>query len=776
MWLRMAHQPTYKGNVTLEGIAEDVDVYFDEYGIPHISAQSGEDAYRALGYVHAQERLFQMDLTRRIGLGELSELMGESTLSVDKLFRTLGTRNHAKRSANLARESGGQSEWVTYIDAYLDGVNAYINHGKKPIEYRLLGQDVRPFVLEDMYGTIGYMAFSFAMSLKTEPLLTFIQQQLDSSYLEIFSVEPFDSHFAIPVSPPERTEDGQIISDIHSIMDIMPTAPFLGSNSWVVGANKSASGKVLFCNDTHIGFSQPSVWYETHLTYPGYDLYGNHLAGIPFPLIGHSLYHSFGLTMFENDDFDLYVETLADDEDYVIVGDTVESIVTLQDTINIKGGDIKVLSIRSTARGHIINDVLPELSEITDSPVTAWWTYLKQESKALEAIYKMTHANDINEFESGVRLLHAPGLNVMYGDADDNIAWWAAAQLFQRPEGMPSKFLIDASKGWEADIEWLPFEENPMAINPEAGFIYSANNRPDTTITGRAIPGYYYPGDRGRVIHDFIDSREKLTIDDMKTLLLHTQNPGHERNAKTMVEAVVAPDHPHKALLDTLLQWDGNHHLQSTAPTIYYKWLYHSLRLKMADEIGEDWFERYVSTFLFYRSLEGQFADEHTPWWDDVTTNDVESRSDILNEALKITVEELQEQWGKQPSAWEWSRAISLEHAHPFGSRKPLDRWFNVGPLPVEGNLGSVNKLAFSLNGEGIYKVSSGPAMRTIVDFADVDQSESINPTGQSGNIFSPYYKDQAEMFVKGQFRPQLMDIETIKKSKHSHLVIKGAE
>jgi len=772
-WLKSAHSPEYEGSKQLVGLQQEATVIFDSHGVPHIIAQSGNDAYITLGYVHAQDRIFQMDLMRRVGGGRLAALLGKDLVKVDQFFRVLGLADHAKWSAAEAENAGQNSEWLALTMAYLDGVNTFIAEGNFPLEYRLLGSKPEPFTLQNVHEIAGYMSFTFAMALKSEPVTTLIAQQLGKDYLSDLSIEPLEEHTKIPTNSPNRTEEGLILSGIHDVMGLLPVAPFIGSNAWVVSADKSASGSVIFCNDTHIGFSQPSVWYEAHISYPGFDFYGNHLAGVPFPLIGHSRGHSYGLTMFENDDFDLYAEKIdPSNASQVLVGDTFEPILSKSDTIFVKNGAPVVIEIKSTPRGNIINEILPELEEVTEAPVSAWWVFLKEPSTALQAIHKLSRAKNINEFESGVKLIHAPGLNVMYGDTSGNIAWWAAAKIPVRQEGVSTKFILDASEV-SAPMEYHPFESNPMSINPPEGFVYSANNMPDTTDKGLVVPGYYYPGDRGWEIIQFLSEDKKFSAEDMKSLQLQNHNSRHQRIAAEIANVLTKNMGLSGPVLTLLSDWNGDHSAKSQGATIYHKLVYNALMMKMGDEIGEEWVERYLKTFLSIRSLEGQFLNDLSPWWDDIDTEEKESRKEILEKAYTKTLSELEKQLGKDPQKWHWERVISVEHEHALGSKKPLNKLFNVGPLFITGNKEAVNKLDFHWNKEGKYKVHSGPAMRIIVDFANVNDSESIIPTGQSGNVFSPYYKDQADMFAKGEYRKQLMDLNEVKSGAHKTLQFK---
>ena len=766
-WARWRFSPTYSGDWILPGLNKETEVLYDTYGIPHIYANTMADAYLILGYVHAQERLFQMEMMRRVGTGTLAELLGEDVVDIDRFFRTLGIPKHAQWSTEVW-EGERNSEWKSAVNAYIQGVNQFIKENKLPLEYSLLGHTPRPFTVNDMHGIVGYMSFTFAMAMRTDPLVTKMARQLGPKYLEDLSIHTLPEHYVIPNHYPRRNTNNELTTEnsLTSLLDKLPVPLLEGSNGWVLGPEKTASGAVLFCNDTHIGFSQPPVWFEAHIEYPGFSFYGNHLAGIPFGLVGHTRQHSIGLTMFENDDQDFYEEIRNPiNTKETVYGEETRPISTRKDTIQVKGKEPVLIEIESSIHGPFMNSVIPEIAALTDNPVSSWWVYIQEPTKALEALWKMNHAGNIQEVEAAVRLIHAPGLNVMYGDKAGNIAWWAAAKLPIRPMHINSKLFIDGSDPNNDAIGWIPFEENPMSINPPSGFVASANNQPDTLSNGTFYPGYYYPGDRWNRISKTLESRNDWTQQSIKSLQLEAINENHPKTARIMLdEALPGAFFGIESIRDTLHNWTGNHGVKEIAPTLYYKWLYHTLHGMMADELGEADFETYLSTFLYIRSTPGMIQNPASPWWDNTETSHVETRQEIINQALEKSLAELKKQFGTDISEWVWEKSVFLEHPHPLGAKKPLDRIFNVNAGPVPANEESVNKLAFKLDGSGRYLVHSGPAMRILLDFADVDASESILPTGQSGNRFSSWYNDQASMYAKGQYRPQLMDRTQIEK------------
>jgi penicillin amidase len=767
--------PQYDGKLNLSGLEEEVTVYFDNYGIPHIYAQNEEDAYRALGYVHAQDRLFQLEMMRRVGSGTLAEFLGKDLLEIDRFFHTLGIPKHSKESA-VAFLAQGETPWKAAAEAYLKGVNEFIANGTLPVEYLLLGEKPKSYTIEDMHAIIGYMSFTFAMGLKTDPLVTKMARELGPEYLASLSVHTLPEHHRIPVNYPDslRLDSGLVSSTLSALLEKLPVPLLEGSNAWVIAGSRTKSGKVLFNNDTHIGFSSPSVWYEAHLEYPGFSFYGNHLAGVPFGLVGHSRHHSIGLTMFENDDQDFFEEKLnPNNPQEILVGDSILPILSRKEQINIKGQKPVEFEIRETIHGPIINPVSKEVAALTSNPVASWWVYTQEPSKALEAIYRFNHAKSIREVASAAELIHAPGLNIMYGDSAGNIAWWAAAKLPIRGEKVHSKIFADGSDPESQPIGWYRFSDNPQSINPKIGFVATANNQPDSMRNGILFPGYYYPGERWNRIAKTITSGEDWDSESIRELQLESLNEVQPKNGQFMLSHIKREEFSrYSEALDALQNWNGYHDLDAIAPTLYYKWQFHVLRLAMQDELGLEAFEAYLQTFMMVRSTRHFLTAEANPWWDVKGTDFKESREQIITDALKISLDELAAQFGKDPGDWEWKRAVTVEHPHPLGSQKPLDQIFNVKTDAVSANEESVNKMAFGLKGDGTYTVTSGPAMRIILDFADVEGSVSVLPTGNSGNRFSRHYADQKELYVKGKYRPQLMNETHIKEKSEGKLIL----
>jgi penicillin amidase len=744
----------YNQDIQLTGLHEASEVIFDDYGIPHIYAENDEDAFRILGYVQASDRLFQLELLRRVGGGQLSEILGEKLIPTDKYIRTVGLNENAIRAAQ-AFEKEAPKDIKKNIYAFIDGINQYIHNGKTPIEFHIIGIPKTEFTLTDMYRILGYMGFSFSMELRNEPLLDWINQNLGSQYLNELSLShsPHDVHIPTEKVAKDSNDFTSISEHVGTILETLPVPIFYGSNSWVISGKKTKSGKVLFANDTHIGFSQPSVWYEAHIETPQLKLYGNFLAGVPYPLVAHNDHHSWGLTIFPADATDLYHETIKDGK--VLYKNEWTDLIIRPETLNVKDQDPVIFDVTSTPHGPIISN-LDKFKEDLNNPVSMWFVANHVTDQKIYAIAKLSTSKKFSDFEKAAKGIDSPGLNIMYGDIDGNIGWYGAAKLIKRPQHVQSKLILNGSTGTDDPLGFYDFSLNPKNINPKTGFVVSANNQPDS-VNGIYYPGYYFLGARYKVISEAILDKNDWDIEAMKNLVMNDQSPFYPENVSLMAPSIQPDTELEQLVLDKLNSWTGAHDQNQICPTIYYKLIYNLLNSTLIDEMGERRFELFLSTHLYLRSISPLLENDTSLWWDNIQTKNIETKNEIIDLAFKQSVKDLTQQLGNDLAQWNWGKVHFIEHPHPIGKEKPMDRIFNVGPFPAGGGEEVINKIAFKLNPEGIYISRSGPAMRILLDFNDLENSESINPTGASGNMMNPHYEDQALMYVNGKFRKQKM-------------------
>ena len=789
-------QAQYSGSVTLKGLSKEVQVYFDKYGIPHIYAQSERDAYFALGYLHAQERLAQLELYRRLSTGRFAEIVGKSGITTDKIMRTVGVTENARRSAKLLRE-GPDTRFKTVVLAYLAGINNFVETGPDPLEFKLLNITKEKFTVEDIYSVAGFLSLQLALGFRSEPVLNQVRQKLDDRYLK-----DLEYQFGTPVTPAfsvssqkellkkakgfkeqapveksnlkilnrtlkESILTKQLASNIRSIPGI-PT--WLGSNGWVLSGKKTRKGKVIFCNDAHLGVGQPGFWYEAHINYPGENLYGYLYALSPGFVEGHNNNISFGNTSLLVDDMDFYQEQYKPQSRYKIKQDDQWVNLTIrEEVIKVKGSeDIKFI-VKSTRRGPIINEVMPEFTK-EDKPVSLFWVYNKFPGKLSESAYNLSISRNLKEAEKAASGNVSPSFNIMYGDKQGNIAWWASAKLIKRRPGINSKFLLDGTKSSNEPLGYYDFSENPRSINPESGFVATSNNQPDK-VDGKLFPGFYVAGVRQKRLMDIFSTDKKWSGSELKNLFMDDKSPLFVEISREVLKVlegdeVLSKSPNHRYAVQLLKNWDGGHGVKEKAPVVFSKLLYYLIKNTMEDELGEKLLKELLPTSGFMNEVMSRtyptlFFKEKSIWWNDVTTNDKsESRKDIFVRAYNQTIEELTRQM-PDASNWRWGKVHQITYVN-----FTQDKRFTVGPFEMSGGMDVINKFGYALSGDKIHHISDEPSQRMIVDFSDRDKRAwGILPVGNSGHPKSIFYQDQAKMFNQGKFRRQLVNKKEIQTS-----------
>jgi penicillin amidase len=742
-------QPQRSGVLALPGLRAPVAVRFDDQGVPHIRAENEPDLYRALGYLHAQERLFQMELLRRLARGELAEVLGASLVDTDRLFRSLRLRERA--AAMVAAEDQAAPAWQA-LQAYLDGINHYQASRPLPLEFDLLGIRPRPFSAEDSFSVIGYMAYSFAAAFRTEPVLTHIRDRLGAEYLRVFGIEE--------AGAPAPTLAAADWRGLHALAQLADAAPgrglsqFEGSNAWAVSGARTASGKPLLAGDPHIRFSVPQVWYSAHLSAPGFELYGQHHALIPFALLGHNRDFGWSLTMFQNDDLDLIAERVnPDDPGQVRYQGHWVDLETRRERLRVKDGADVELTLQRSPHGPIVNAALGELAGPT--PIALRWVFHEAANPILDAFYRLNRADSLVRARAAAAGIAAPGLNIVWASARGDIAWWAAGRLLERPAGAQASFVLDGASAQAAAPRLLPFAANPREENPPRGYVLSANQAPE----GFDVPGYYNPAER------YLRLRERLETPGQRWDL-HNSQALQLEGGSDLAARLLAPLLPELraalhgealALLEELAAWDGEHRLDSRPAVLFNQWLYQLAREAMADELGEAFFAALLGTRLVTPALTALAADAGSPWWDDRATPAPETRAAIAVRAWQASLAHLRAVLGADPAQWQWGRAHTLTFAHPLGRVAPLDRLLNVGEFAAPGGHEVPNNLAHKL-GPAPWPVEYGPSIRRLVDFAAPQQALASSPLGQSGVPFDQHYADQAEAYLAGRYQPMQLD------------------
>ena len=444
----------------------------------------------------------------------------------------------------------------------------------------------------------------------------------------------------------------------------------------------------------------------------------------------------------------------------------VKTYDIIEKRIKVKDEKDSVYQIKVSQHGPIVNDLMEQIED--KRPMAMQWIYTKLNNELLQVGYDISHSNSLAEFKNGAAKLHAPGLNMMYGDAKNNIAWFASGKLYSYREGINTKTVLDGASGKDEILEYFDFEENPQAINPSINYVYSANNQPDS-IKGGLYPGYYLPEDRAKRIVSLLKDKNDFTKEDVAKMLYDVTSATVASNITTLATGIdkssLTPSE--KLSLEYLKKWNGFYGKKEIAPTIYNRFIYEVLVATYQDEMGKS-FNQFINTPYQDKAFVEQIVREESVWWDNIKTeNKKETRTDIITSSYKKAIAFLGNQLGENVQDWTWDRVISVEYPHALGKVAALRKYFNVGPFKTRGGNEVINNQIFNLDSTGIYKITAGPSTRRIVDFSDVENGLGILPTGQSGNVFSNHYKDQAQKYVDGEFVKMKLNQKEIEASEN---------
>ena len=763
-------KPSNDGKVVVDDILEKVSIKKDQWGIPHIEAKNQHDALFAYGYTVAKDRLFQMDIQRRLARGELSEILGEDLIEIDKMFRTYLISNKAKQY--LSDTSKISSDALKYIDAYIQGVNYFIKTGPKTIEHRLIGEEVRQFDRLDVASMTIYMSFSLMDGIRRDMLFSMLKEKISKNDLAIIFPDYADNNFLtimeeqIDSIPKRNYSNEEQMSDsaykkLISYFDLTEKVtglvpPFHGSNSWVLSPSRSASGNAILANDPHIGLSKPDVWYEAHISYPGYNNYGYYIPTIPFPLIGHDDFKAWGMTMFENDEVDLYKEIFnpKNKNQVLFDGKWVNSQV-IKEQIKVKDKSPEDLNIRVTSHGPIISDYIDGYK---GSPLAFSWVFYNLENPFFDMLYEVTTANDITDFQSSVSKVTSPGLNFSYVDKQGNIAWWATGRLPVRDSNINAKSILDGSNPDHNIKSYISFENNPQMINPKIGVIITANNLP-TANKIESIPrldGYFRSTDRAHRIYQLLDKQEKWSTEELKKI----QNDDFLFSGLSINMEIITALKPfavqfsnvESKAYELLKKWDGYMPVDSKGASIFQLTIYHVLKSVLEPTLGKDYFRIYMNNLDHWDFFKNFIFKKIVPFQVDSLRSNEELRDKLIYNGFENAVNEIKDKLGEDNNNWDWGNIHTITYEHPLGKLSPLDYIFNLGPFPIPGANNVINK-SMSTPGNHDYKVSSLPSTRRLIDIGSPEDSYSILPSGNSGNFWSDHYDDQLNLFLNGKYR-----------------------
>ncbi len=764
--------PKLEGEIKLDMLIDSVYIYRDENGIPHIFTKNEHDLYFALGYVTAQDRLWQMDLSRRIASGKLSEIFGVQTIEIDKIFRTLGLANIAQRMQRYLSEKS-----IEILKLYSDGVNYFIrtHKGKYPIEFELLRYEPEEWTISDCLLISRLMAWQLNFSWWAEPVFSEILSRVgEEKFKKLIPKYPETAPLIIKKYIPSTSKFVEANIKFREIFGLPSEG--LGSNSWVVSGKKSVTGKPLLANDPHLPFSLPSIWYQVHLNDGVMDVVGVCIPGTPGIIIGRNNYIAWGLTNVMLDDTDFYIERLDSSRTKYLYNGKWFDLKVREETIKVKGKGEHKFKVLSTHRGPIISDVYefsfteyipkPDTRFITSQAVSMQWTGNLISDEIL-AFYKVARAKSWDEFREGLKFFTVPAQNFIYTDIYGNIGYYCAGKIPIRKKLNP--LLLNPGETDEFDwVSFVPFNEQPNVFNPPEQYIATANNKVIEDNYPYYISYIWEPESRAIRINEVLTSKEKFSVDDFKKLQFDYFSHYAKEITLYIIKAFENVEIKEPLVSEGfqyLKNWKFNFSRDDIAGTIFSSFLISLMKNTFEDELGQELYER----FIFYsgipmRILKQLIVDGDTLWFDDVRT--VDKREDMYEVIRKSFIESifnLKNSLGDDISNWYWGRVHRLRLIHPLGLKSPFDKIFNLGPFEIGGAGTTVSNAGFSMLKP--FDCVLGPSMRQIVDFSE-NFLYSIIPAGPSGQIMSRFYDSQTQLYLKGEYLRIEMDMSKIKNEK----------
>ncbi|MCI0707026.1 MAG: penicillin acylase family protein [Ignavibacteriae bacterium] len=771
--------PDEDGAVALQGVESEVHVYRDEYGMPHIYALSENDAWFAVGYLHAQDRLWQLEIIRRAGMGRLAEILGEPALNVDRMFRTIGLPHLAHQ---LTEELDDQTR--QQLDAYAKGINAYIqsNQGRYPVEFDVLSFDPEPWRVEHSVVVSRLMAWELNHARWVDVLLSELVERFgEQKAREIFPEWDEDAPFIIPEVPTGRRIAQSLLPLLNAdkTYRALTGAPGFhgGSNGWVVSGAKSVTGKPILANDPHLVLTAPARWYEAHISAPGIEVSGATIPGVPFVVIGRNRYIAWGVTNAMADDEDFYIEavdSLQHPTGYRFEG-TWKPMTQRIDTILVKDGNPVLLTVYQTHRGPIVNRFEP-VAQYAEQLISMRWAG-KEVSNEAKAFYMINKATNWREFKEGLKHFAVPAQNFVYADVEGNIGYRTGGILpIRRTKGatLPYQGMTD-EHDWKG---YVPFERMPESYNPDEEYIATANNKiiPDTYPYH--ISHHWEPPWRAMRINEVLRSQEKFSAEDFQRLQADVTSPHAREIVPLILDAYVEYDTLDSevgAALTILRNWDFRMNTDDVATSVFQSFFVNVIQLTFEDEMGPELLALYDTLASVPLTVTTRLLKEgSSAWFDNVFTPEHETRDDIIRMSFEKALNDLKGSLGGELKEWRWGRLHKVEFGHVFGDVSILRSIFNVGPFQIPGAHSTVWKGDYRLARPFVNHV--GPSTRQIFDLADANNTRAVTPPGQSGQVYHNHYKDQVQLWLEGGYRHVPMDRELIEQSSKNHMVLQPAQ
>jgi len=779
----------YDGFLVLPGLTDSVTVYRDERGMPHIYASSEHDLYLTVGYISAQERLWQMDLIRRSACGRLSEIFGKSFLQADIFTRCLQIN---EKSKSILRNE--DPEIIDCMKAYVDGVNSFINSCKKlPLEFRLLSYKPEPWSLEDIANEIGLMGWSLdsrnlTTELLTHEIISKVGIEKASELIPDWQTEKDVAYPDFEISDTIISGTKSFVNSFDRMQDFGVTA-FLGSNNWAVSGTRTESGKPLLSNDMHLTLNSPGIWMQMHHIVPGkLNVTGVLIPGEPFIVAGHNDRIAWGMTNLRVDGVDLYAEKINPENcnQYLFNGDWKE-LRNITEIFNIRGGRQDTVNIRFTHRGPIISgltdfgavsakikwlgyEFLSNLNTIENRVLSIKWSGYDP-SDEVRSIYLLNRAAGWNDFRSGLKTFRSISQNFVYADTEGNIGLAAGGGIpVRKGNGMMIR------NGETDEFDWkgyIPFEQLPYIFNPENGQVSSANNKTVSDNYPYFISHSFDLPYRIQRIREMLDEKEIFTVEDFKRMIIDQ----HSEFAKLLTPYILKLNNRAEELtslesvaLAALSEWDYDMNPRKVAPTILEFFRISFKENLLADELGNLYHQvcDCISEFYIYRLLTAGSDD----WVDNIDTPDKEILNDIVMQSFKESIRSLVKQCGKKPKNWEWGKIHKITFMHPLGSVRILASVYDLNSEKFAIG-GSEYTVCPYFSYKPGFKADIGASVRHILNTSDWDESYSVIPGGASGIPGSEFYLSQIQTYLDGKFyKDRFSDIAVKSSPKYIQLFI----
>lgn len=750
-WRARRATPTISGSLQLPGLLDAVEIIRDERGVPHIYAANTHDLFFAQGFVHAQDRLWQMDFQRRVAAGRLSEVLGDTTLELDRWTRILQLRRQAERDLEVASNDGRR-----ILAAYTRGVNRFIETTDGlPIEFALLRYEPEPWTPADCLGWTNVLAFSLSQNWDSEAIRAQIARRVGPERARSFDAGYRDGMPLIVPNARVGAVDGESAS-----------SAVLGgrgaSNSWVVAGSRTQSGKPVLANDPHLPLRIPGLWYENHLVGGGYNVTGASWPGVPAVLIGHNERIAWGMTASMADVQDLYIERFhAQDPQLYEVNGAWQMAEVRKELIERRGHVTPYIEeVVLTRHGPLVTSLIPGEMQ----PMALRWTGYEVDAGTIDCMLDLNRAADWQGARRALEGLRAPTVNVIYADVDGNIGYQLAGRI-------PVRSIGDGRvpvPGWNDEHAWTGYrslEELPCSYNPPSGYIVSANNKPVGDNHPHALHGNWSPGFRARRIVDRIQAQPKHNVASFQSIQLDQVSLPLQSLARRVAELSIDDPQLRAAQAD-LAYWDGVMDADSVAASLATMTLRHLRERLLATEIGP--LAKYYLGRGFQEALHpvSGMAGAHVEvvlglleganaFW-----QSGESLDELVVASLRRAVDELKAERGPDMGRWSWGTLNRMAFVHPLGAAGPLKALLNRGPYPMGGDDLTVWPSGH-VSGSADLQVHSA-SYRMIVDLAELGASMSICPPGQSAHLASRHYADQVDAWRGGQLHIMHWDRDAV--------------